>query len=223
MRYFSICYVIFTSSVLSCAFTVKFQPTKSFSRTSDLARQRSTSIFAFQEDANGSHIDDRTYENMGFLTPLAEKLDAATGDWALSYADLSPATPRTPAGISFLLTNLGYAVGGILIISQGDLFYGTLVEIAGIVSFWYHYSQLEFGQNRSEVRLALLTDYFTAGAALIAGGVYMFQIGLVSIPLDTFLVASGSLIALGLCWIWEFGKIKEISTRIISVLYSFNI
>lgn len=172
-------------------------------------RIRRNPIHAFQdngETSNNSNDVDRVYDNMGpILTPIAEKLDAATGDWALSYADLSPATPKTPAGISFLLTNVCYALVGISLISQGDLFYGTLVEIAGIVSFWYHYSQLELGQNRSEVRLALLTDYFTAGAALITGGVYMFQMGLMTIPLDTLIAAGGSLVALGLCWVWEFG------------------
>ncbi len=181
----------------------------------------STQTFAIKEDVE-SPTNDRTYDNMGMLTPLAEKLDEATGSWALSYADLSPATPQTPAGISFLLTNLGYAVGGISIISQGDLFYGSLVEIAGIVSFWYHFSQLEFGQNRSEVRLALLTDYFTAGAALITGGVYMLQLGLATIPVDTFFVAGASLVALGLCWVWEFGYPYLVLHSIWHILSSYS-
>ena len=142
---------------------------------------------------------------MGMLMPIAEKLDAATGDWALSYADLSPATPKTPAGISFLLTNVCYAIAGIVLITQGDFFYGGLVELAGAVSFWYHYSQLEFGKNRAEVRLALLTDYFTAGSALITGGFYMVEMGITSVPIDALVVGGSSIVALSLCWVWEFG------------------
>lgn len=134
---------------------------------------------SFKDDIASKFSYDR-YDNMGVFSPIAEKLDGLTGDWALSYADLSPATPRTFAGVSFLLTNVCYAFAGISLISQGDFFYGALIEIAGIISFWYHFSQLEFGKERNEVRLALLTDYFTAGAALITGGVYMIQMGVTS-------------------------------------------
>ena len=185
-----------------------------------------TPLFAFEDrDETGNVLNDndgRTYDNMGILTPLAEKLDSVTGDWALSYADLSPATPKTPAGISFLLTNVCYALVGISIFSKGDLFYGSLVEIAGVVSFWYHYSQLEYGQNRSEVRLALLTDYFTAGAALITGGVYMVQLGLMGIPMDTLIVATGSIVALSLCWVWEFGYPYLVLHSIWHILSSYT-
>lgn len=156
-------------------------------------------------DKTTSFKDDRTYDNMGLLRPIAEALDSVTGEWALSYADLSPATPKTPVGISFLLTNVCYAIAGIRLITQGDLFYGALVEIAGIVSFWYHFSQLEYGKERSEVRLALLTDYFTAGSALITGGFYIAQIGITSVPLDALVVGAGAIVALALCWVWEFG------------------
>jgi hypothetical protein len=160
---------------------------------------------SFKDDIETKISYDRSYENMGILMPLAEKLDAVSGDWALSYADLSPATPKTPAGVSFLLTNVCYAYAGIVLISQGDFFYGSLVELAGAVSFWYHYSQLEFGKDRSEVRLALLTDYFTAGSALLTGGFYMVQMGITSVPIDALIVGGGAILALSLCWVWEFG------------------
>ena len=159
----------------------------------------------FNDDNSTKITVDRTYDNMGILSPIAEALDSVTGEWALSYADLSPATPKTPVGVSFLLTNVCYAFAGISLITQGDFFYGGLVEIAGIVSFWYHFSQLEFGKERSEVRLALLTDYITAGAALITGGIYMTQIGIMSVPIDALVVGAGAIVALSLCWVWEFG------------------
>merc|ERR1711957_92542 len=148
---------------------------------------------------------DRTYDNLGPLMPLAEKLDEVSGDWALSYADLSPVTPKTPSGVSFLATNIGYAGVGLALGLQGEYLLGILTEIAGIVSFWYHYSQLELGQNRSEVRLALLTDYITAGAAIITGGFYMAQIGISSLQLEVFGFGGAGILCLGLCWVWEFG------------------
>lgn len=108
-------------------------------------------------------------------------------------------------GQAFLATNFCYAAGGLALGVQGEWFLGALTEIAGIVSFWYHYSQLEFGKNRAEVRLALLIDYFTAGSALITGGVYMIQQGIDTVPLDAILAAGGSIVCLTLCWVWEFG------------------
>lgn len=147
----------------------------------------------------------RSYTSMGPFSSLGEKLDEATGDWALSYADLSPATPKTPAGISFLATNIGYAAVGLILALRGDILFGSLTEIAGIVSFWYHYAQLNFGVEREEVRLALLTDYFTACTAILTGGVYLFQIGLSNLDMDIFFAGAFSLISLSLCWVWEFG------------------
>ena len=148
---------------------------------------------------------DINSDSFGPLLPIAEAVDSATGGWGLSYADLYPATPRTTIGQAFLATNIFYAAGGLALGVQGDWFYGGLTELAGILSFIYHYSQLEFGKNRAEVRLALLVDYFTAGAALICGGVYMVQLGIDSIPLDALGAALGASACLALCWVWGFG------------------
>ncbi|KAL7526167.1 hypothetical protein ACHAXR_001359, partial [Thalassiosira sp. AJA248-18] len=148
---------------------------------------------------------DITSESFGPLLPIAEAVDEATGGWGLSYADLHPATPQTTIGQAFLATNFFYAAAGLWLGFKGDWFYGGLTELAGIVSFVYHYTQLEFGKNRSEVRLALLIDYFTAGSALITGGVYMIQAGISSVPVDALLAAGASTVCLSLCWVWEFG------------------
>ena len=148
---------------------------------------------------------DITSDSFGPLLPIAEAVDEATGGWGLTYADLHPATPRTTIGQAFLATNIFYAAGGLALGVQGDWFYGALTELAGIVSFVYHYTQLEFGKNRAEVRLALLVDYMTAGAALICGAVYGVQLGVESIPFEAVLTAIGASICLALCWVWEFG------------------
>ena len=50
---------------------------------------------------------------------------------------------------------------------RGDATFGLVVEAAGFLSVWYHWSQLEFGPEAPEVRLALLADY--AGAACVFG------------------------------------------------------
>mmetsp|Transcript_38301 Transcript_38301/g.92382 ORF Transcript_38301/g.92382 Transcript_38301/m.92382 type:complete len:280 (+) Transcript_38301:114-953(+) len=149
--------------------------------------------------------NDITASSFGPLLPIAEAVDEATGGWGLSYADLHPATPRTTVGKAFLATNFFYAAAGLWLGFSGDWFYGGLTELAGIVSFVYHYTQLEFGKERSEVRLALLVDYFCAGAALLTGGVYMIQAGITSIPLEALLSAGGAVVCLSLCWVWEFG------------------
>ena len=160
---------------------------------------------SLEAEMNENYYVDRNYSNMGPLSSFAEKLDDVTGDWALSYADLSPTTPKTPVGVAFLATNACYACAGLVLGMRGDFLLGGLTEIAGAVSFWYHYSQLEFGKDRSEVRLALLVDYFTAGSALITGGVYMSQMGITAVPMEALAVGGLSILCLGLCWVWEFG------------------
>mmetsp|Transcript_12040 Transcript_12040/g.15037 ORF Transcript_12040/g.15037 Transcript_12040/m.15037 type:complete len:257 (+) Transcript_12040:57-827(+) len=141
------------------------------------------------------------------LIPIAESLDSFTGGWALSYADLNPSTPATPAGISFLATNAGYAVAGVLLSLQGELTLGILTELAGLVSFWYHFSQLEYGggEFRSEVKLALLCDYVVASAALLTGGYYLVSMGWQAVPLPALVAAVASVVCLLLSWVWEFG------------------
>jgi len=80
---------------------------------------------------------------------------------------LSPQTPSTFAGASFLLTNVCYAVAGLMLTVNGDVVFGAMTEIAGVVSFIYHYLQLDLGKDRNEVRLALVIDYITAGKKML--------------------------------------------------------
>ncbi|GFH43897.1 hypothetical protein CTEN210_00370 [Chaetoceros tenuissimus] len=162
-------------------------------------------LLSFQKDIASEYKEERSYNTFGILTPIAKTIDGISGDWALSYADLSPSTPRTIEGRAFLATNVGYALAGIVLALQGDWFFAGLTELAGIVSFWYHYSQLEFGKDREEVRLALLTDYFTAGSALLTGGFYMIDMGINYVPMDALICGALSIVCLSLCWVWEFG------------------
>lgn len=158
---------------------------------------------SFRKDGRPQDITQSTFGP--YLLPLADAVDNATGGWGLSYADLSPQTPRSPAGIAFLATNVLYGAVGVTLSMNGDVFYGTLTELAGLVSFAYHYAQLELGAGRGEVRLALLIDYLTAGSALIVGGIYMVQSGLEYLPASVIFSGLGAIVCLSLCWVWEYG------------------
>ena len=62
---------------------------------------------------------------------------------------------------------------------------------------------MEFGKDRTEVRLALLTDYFTAGAALLTGGYYMADMGISAVPFTAVISGGAAIVCLSLCWVWE--------------------
>jgi len=162
-------------------------------------------VFQITTLASKKDGDERAYDNFGLLLPIAEKLDSVSGDWALSYADLTPETPKTPAGIAFLSTNFCYVLSGIILAMKGDFIFGGFTELAGAVSFWYHYSQLEYGQNRSEVRLTLLIDYLSALTAIVIGLFYITQMGLSEIPFNAILSSGIAVGCLSLCWVWEYG------------------
>eukprot|EP00588_Corethron_pennatum_P011819 CAMPEP_0194268196 /NCGR_PEP_ID=MMETSP0169-20130528/2565_1 /TAXON_ID=218684 /ORGANISM="Corethron pennatum, Strain L29A3" /LENGTH=239 /DNA_ID=CAMNT_0039009335 /DNA_START=74 /DNA_END=790 /DNA_ORIENTATION=- len=145
--------------------------------------------------------EERQNDELGPLLPLATFVDEVTGGWALSYADLAPENETTPAGLAFLITNLGYGIAGLVLSMRGEILLGSLTELAGIVSFGYHYTQLKFGANRKEVRLALLFDYITACSSIFAATVYIVQAGTIStIPVTFFIVAALSIISLVLSW-----------------------
>lgn len=193
-------------------------------KPSSTSSTSSSSLYIFPQNGNNDNDDDeeeeklqslqkdiaekykpsRTYSTFPpILLPLASTLDDLSGEWALSYADLYPSTPRTIEGRAFLATNAAYALSGLILGIQGDWFFAGLTEMAGIVSFWYHFSQLEFGKEREEVRLALLTDYLTAGAALVTGGFYMVDMGIQGVPVQALFSGAAAIVCLSLCWVWE--------------------
>jgi hypothetical protein len=141
------------------------------------------------------------------LTPFARLIDDVTGGWALSYADLSPETESTPVGQAFLATNIGYAVVGVLLSINGDLFLGGLTEVASIASFIYHYTQLQASMDPmkdSSVRLALMIDYICACTAILVGLVYLATAHELP-PVEGIVSGTAGIGCLLLCWVWEFG------------------
>ena len=151
---------------------------------------------------------------MDSVAPVQETLDALTGDWALSYADLSPDTPRTVTGQAFLATNAAYFVAGVyILLVSGDLWFGFWTDMAAIASFNYHYNQLLVAGTAAKadaVRLALLLDYTAAAFSILTAGSYLLSdIGSSSsssFPVVAVAVSAVGLVCLYLSWVWEYGR-----------------
>mmetsp|Transcript_24261 Transcript_24261/g.67198 ORF Transcript_24261/g.67198 Transcript_24261/m.67198 type:complete len:217 (-) Transcript_24261:1227-1877(-) len=110
------------------------------------------------------------------LSPATEFLDDVSGGWALSYADLTPNSEKTPVGQIFLATNAAYAIVGLFLSLRGEVLLGLLTDICSVASFGYHFTQLQqpYGRTQdSTVKLALLIDYFFAVTAILVGLSYL--------------------------------------------------
>jgi len=144
------------------------------------------------------------------LTPASDFLDDISGGWALSYADMRPESENTVLGQVFLATNIAYAIVGYVLSSQGEFLLGFMTELCSIASFSYHFSQLKQPYNRatdSDVKLALLVDYFLAITSIFIGIYYMtIDQALPPLPgLISMFLGIGCLLS---CWIWEKGTIR---------------
>ena len=185
------------------------QDTKESTVDKTLAERGFLSNFRKGDSSNGTdrRLSLAVSKAQDALSPAAQAIDDATDGWALSYADLSPETESSPIGQAFLATNLAYALVGFFLGMRGDILYGFLVEIVSIASFGYHYTQLQASSNRekdSNVRLALMIDYFLALSAIFVGIGYTIMDQQLP-PLEG--IASGG-IGVGFllaCWVWEEG------------------
>ncbi|VEU38720.1 unnamed protein product [Pseudo-nitzschia multistriata] len=139
-------------------------------------RNELTTIYDGKRIAGSASKTNRTYDASpatsplqrqveNALAPTAEFLDDISGGWALSFADLTPDSERTPVGQIFLATNLAYAIVGLVLSLKGEILLGVLTDLCSVASFVYHYTQLQqpYGRSlESTVKLALLVDYFFA-------------------------------------------------------------
>ena len=141
-----------------------------------------------------------------FVEPIQDTLDDSS-EFILSYADLRPDSSLTIPGQAFLATNLFYAVTGIAVAMQGDLYFGFLVELCAIASFGYHYTQLEArGETKAPaVRLAVLVDYVCAFFSLSTALIYLLM-GLTDASVETFVACALAIGFLFLSWIYETGR-----------------
>lgn len=115
------------------------------------------------------------------LSPIAETLDDLSDGYALTYADLFPTTPATPAGQAFLASNLAYTAAGLALYwntatstSSTIPVLAFLTEIVSLASFVYHYCQLDVNSEDRAVRLALLIDYALAFTSIFVGLSYSY-------------------------------------------------
>ena len=109
----------------------------------------------------------------GFIESLSNSsipLLHGSGQGLFAYADTNPVTTFSLEGILFLATNIPFVVAAQILRSsgsagEGDLTLATLapaLDLSAVLSFLYHYAQLHFGPNRSEVKRFLLFDYVSA-------------------------------------------------------------
>ena len=102
-------------------------------------------------------------DNAGKFGLAQSTYDGEVSPWIYSYADLTPETDQTIVGALFLATNVPFLIVGSFFSAKAVLESGLsglegelatfsgLTDLAGIVSIWYHWSQLHFGPNRKEV------------------------------------------------------------------------
>lgn len=146
-----------------------------------------------------------------WMTGVTSKLQSSRYRWLLKYADLRPYSDKNALGILFLLTNVFYEyVGQFIFISAKDnpdqwLYSGTL-QVAGLVSSYYHWAQLHYGPDRDIVYKALLVDYVVASFTIMLFSFRLIQLYASTGVLPVISLALGSLavISLLLSWKYEF-------------------
>merc|ERR1711871_1016893 len=122
--------------------------------------------------------------------------------------------PSTLPGVLFLSTNILYEVAGVKLQLAHANIPGICVEIAGLVSVWYHWAQLYYGPERIEVQRVLLLDYCTASAAIFATTTLLVNVSLqvangTLIPNnDLFLCVSSAMVGIS-CLLISWMETKE--------------
>lgn len=69
-------------------------------------------------------------------------------EFAFKYCDTRPYNETDPMGFTFLATNACYLLSSIPLWNTNVNAYALLIDLAGIVSFYYHRSQLFYGPGR---------------------------------------------------------------------------
>lgn len=85
--------------------------------------------------------------------------------WAFRYGDTRPFSEKSVVGALFLATNVCYFLSSVNLYQADNIvasLYGVIIDIAGLFSSIYHYTQLRYGPNRIEVYPPLFLDYFSA-------------------------------------------------------------
>ena len=71
--------------------------------------------------------------------------------WAFKYGDTRPFTEKSVVGMLFLTTNVCYFLSSVNLYQADNnvaSIYGIIVDVAGLFSSIYHFTQLRYGPNR---------------------------------------------------------------------------
>jgi hypothetical protein len=127
------------------------------------------------KSARDNHKLHAVIEAPNFLSKLYNYIEYVDDTYAngfiLAYANTTGFNYTEPIGAAFLLTNLIYIGSGVSFLisnpSDSSFYYNTFViEMAGLLSFNYHYNQLLLGPGRRQVKYTLLLDYIGALSAI---------------------------------------------------------
>jgi hypothetical protein len=160
-------------------------------------------------DGAGAFLFDRSALTNRFLAwadSVQQSLDEVSNGWALTYADLSPDSPQTLPGATFLATNAAYFLVGLYLFANGDVWFGFWTDACAICSFNYHYNQLmATGTTQAaSVRLALFLDYIAAAISMSTATLYILHSDVV--PFEALAVSGVGLIFLAMSWVYEYGR-----------------
>ena len=148
---------------------------------------------------------------------LVSNITVLADEWLLAHPDLNPETSATPLGQGFLSTNIAYLFSGTVLRADGDMLLGSMALVSGLVSFWYHYEQLQSSDGASNrtsiVRIALLTDYASALATSILCLMYVSDIELSTIPIEAFLSCGLAFVFFIAGWFPSFGFLTTIRPK----------
>lgn len=150
-------------------------------------------------------LPNRTPEEV--FSNLFRMVDESQLRGVLTYPDLSKYANGNLVGILFLATNFVYTWAGYVAFHRGQTGFALIVEAASLASYYYHWTQLEFGPNNVKVVQALLLDYFVAIITITTflNTLYeasQFSPGHAGV---SFELALAGLVCLILSWINHFG------------------
>lgn len=140
------------------------------------------------------------------FSELLNKVGTSPFRGVFTYPDLTKYSKRNPVGALFLATNIVYSWAGYVVFQQGQTELSLVVEAAGVASFYYHWTQLEYGPNNIAVVRALLLDYLVAVVTVASFLVTLFEASLNSPtqPLVSFVSGLAGMICLVLSWVYHF-------------------
>ena len=152
-------------------------------------------------------------ENKSTTTTISDYI-AERKEWVLSYADLSPYTEKDIIGTLFLSTNLLYFVASTILYFESTAgqssslfssYFSVLLDLAGLFSSAYHYSQLAYGPKDVRVVNILLADYVIAILSIFSFSYDLFINHITFEHPESIALTLASVLCLFSSWAYEYG------------------